>query len=245
MKFRQIDLPVDDPSGWTSWMARELGLPPHPVMPDAVVVGWSTLRFRYMPSADSAADAGGAGTAATGGAAAGGAAGPAGTAGAAEPEVKRGHHIAFAIPTGTVDDYAAAFGTDIVDRPGGPFAMRSVYLTGPENSVLELVEHEHRPADVGVPTGATGAAGAAGAGPQLLGVVEVGLGVPDVRAAGDALAAHYGDRLPHGFGDPDRRIIAAYGDIDGAVILTVDDRPWFPTEDTFPVTTRPRILVAA
>jgi hypothetical protein len=238
-------------------MARELGLPPHPVMPDAVVVGWSTLRFRYMPSADSAADAGDAGGAGDGGgAAAGGAAGPAGTAGAAEPEVKRGHHIAFAIPTGTVDDYAAAFGTDIVDRPGGPFAMRSVYLTGPENAVLELVEHEHRPADVSVSAGAggtggpgsaggTASAGGASAGPQLLGVAEVGLGVPDVRAAGDALAAHYGDRLPHGFGDPDRRIIAAYGDIDGAVILTADDRPWFPTEDTFPVTTRPRILVAA
>jgi hypothetical protein len=172
------------------------------------------------------------------------------------PEVKRGHHIAFAIPTGTVDDYAAAFGTDIVDRPGGPFAMRSVYLTGPENAVLELVEHEHRPADVDVSAGAggtggpgsaggTASAGGAAAGPQLLGVAEVGLGVPDVRAAGDALAAHYGDRLPHGFGDPDRRIIAAYGDIDGAVILTADDRPWFPTEDTFPVTTRPRILVAA
>jgi hypothetical protein len=239
MKFRQIDLPVDDPSGWTSWMARELGLPPHPVMPDAVVIGWSTLRFRYMPAADD--DGAGADGAVDG---------------AAGAEVKRGHHIAFAIPTGTVDDYAAAFGTDIVDRPGGPFAMRSVYLTGPENAVLELVEHEHRPADVGVSTGAggtggpgsaggTASAGGAAAGPQLLGVAEVGLGVPDVRAAGDALAAHYGDRLPHGFGDPDRRIIAAYGDIDGAVILTADDRPWFPTEDTFPVTTRPRILVEA
>lgn len=207
MKFRQIDLPVDDPSGWTAWMTRELDLPPHPVMPDAVAVGWSTLRFRYMPAPDEPGVAGTPGT----------------------PPTKRGHHLAFAVPTGTVDDYATSFGAEVVERPGGPFAMRSVYLTGPEDAVLELVEHEHRPVS--------------GEPPQLLGVAEVGLGVPDVRAAGDALTASYGDRLPHGFGDPDRHIIAAYGDIDGAVILTADDRPWFPTEDTFPVTTRPRILV--
>ena len=61
------------------------------------------------------------------------------------------------------------------------------------------------------------------------------------RASGEALAEHYGDRLPHGFGDPDRRIIAAYGDIDGSVVLSAADRPWFPTEDTFPVTDRPGI----
>lgn len=209
MRFRQIDLPVHDPSGWSAWMTRELDVPPHPVMPDAVTVGWSTLRFRYRPEADVTVRTG-----------------PDADSGTPQ---KRAHHLAFAVPTGTIDDYAREYGEDTVDRPDGPFAMRSVYLTGPEDAVIELVEHVHRPADGTDATDGTDAA-------QLLGVAEVGLGVPDVRASGEALAAHYGDRLPHGFGDPDRRIIAAYGDIDGAVVLSAADRPWFPTEDTFPVT---------
>lgn len=213
MRFRQIDLPVHDPSGWSAWMTRKLDVPPHPVMPDAVTVGWSTLSFRYLPQADVTVRTG-----------------PDADNGTPQ---KRAHHLAFAVPTGTIDDYATQFDTDTVDRPNGPFAMRSVYLTGPEDAVIELVEHEHRPAGdtpdtTGDPT-------------PLLGVVEVGLGVPDVRASGEALAEHYGDRLPHGFGDPDRRIIAAYGDIDGSVVLSAADRPWFPTEDTFPVTDRPGI----
>ena len=207
MKFLQIDLPVHDPSGWSAWMTRELDVPPHPVIPDAVTVGWSTLRFRYLPDADV----------------------PVRTAPDADTGTpqKRAHHLAFAVPTGTIGRYAAKFDTDIVDRPGGDFAMRSVYLTGPEDAVLELVEHEHRPAADGPP--------------ELLGVAEVGLGVSDVGASGEALAARYGDRLPHGFGDPDQRIIAAYGDIDGSIVLSAADRPWYPTEDTFPVTKRPQI----
>ena len=52
MRFRQIDLPVHDPSGWSAWMTRKLDEPPHPVMPDAITVGWSTLCFRYLPEAD-------------------------------------------------------------------------------------------------------------------------------------------------------------------------------------------------
>lgn len=195
-------------------MTRKLDVPPHPVMPDAVTVGWSTLRFRYRPEADVTVRTG-----------------PDADNGTPQ---KRAHHLAFAVPTGTIDDYAREYGEDTVDRPDGPFAMRSVYLTGPEDAVIELVEHVHRPADGTDATDGTDAA-------QLLGVAEVGLGVPDVRASGEALAAHYGDRLPHGFGDPDRRIIAAYGDIDGSVVLSAADRPWFPTEDTFPVTDRPGI----
>lgn len=194
-------------------MTRKLDVPPHPVMPDAVTVGWSTLSFRYLPRADVTVRTG-----------------PDADNGTPQ---KRAHHLAFAVPTGTIDDYATQFDTDTVDRPNGPFAMRSVYLTGPEDAVIELVEHEHRPAgDTPDTTGDPA---------PLLGVVEVGLGVPDVRASGEALAEHYGDRLPHGFGDPDRRIIAAYGDIDGSVVLSAADRPWFPTEDTFPVTDRPGI----
>ena len=210
MRFRQIDLPVHDPSGWSAWMTRKLDVPPHPVIPDAVTVGWSTLRFRYLPEADVTVRTG-----------------PDADTGTPQ---KRAHHLAFAVPTGTIDDYARQYGEDTVDRPDGPFAMRSVYITGPEDAVIELVEHEHRPA-----------AGDAAEPAQLLGIAEVGLGVPDVRASGEALAEHYGDRLPHGFGDPDRRIIAAYGDIDGAVVLSAADRPWFPTEDTFPVTDQPSI----
>jgi hypothetical protein len=194
-------------------MTRRLDVPPHPVMPDAVTVGWSTLSFRYLPEVDVTVRTG-----------------PDADNGTPQ---KRAHHLAFAVPTGTIDNYATQFDTDTVDRPDGPFAMRSVYLTGPEDAVIELIEHEHRPAgDTPDTTGDPA---------LLLGVVEVGLGVPDVRASGEALAEHYGDRLPHGFGDPDRRIFAAYGDIDGSVVLSAADRPWFPTEDTFPITDRPGI----
>ncbi|WP_420098416.1 hypothetical protein [Corynebacterium sp.] len=203
MKFLEITLPVHDPSRWVFWLSDRLGTPR--VDGTSVRVGWTTLRFTATSD-----DAPG-----------------------------RGHHLAFAIPTDTIDDAAGRVeaatgqplleddGTTVIDR-GGNWASRSIYFAGPENSVLELIEHTARPA-APAPTPSDGP-------PELLGVAEVGQGVADVAAAGDALAARFGTRLPHGFGDPARRVIAAYGDIDGAVVLARDDRPWYPTQDVLPAT---------
>jgi hypothetical protein len=201
MRFLEITLPVHDPSRWVSWMSGHLGTPP--VDEDGVTVGWTTVRFTAVPS-----------------------------------QAPRGHHLAFAIPTGSIRDAAGAVedrtglplladdGATVIDR-GGNWTSRSIYFVGPENSVLELIEHAGRPAPDSTP---------APDGPRLLGVAEIGQGVPDVAVAGDDLAERYGDALPHGFGDPGRRVIAAYGDIDGAVVLARDDRPWYPTSDILPVT---------
>lgn len=213
MKFHEITLPVHEPARWTSWFEttlRRLGAARTGDTGDTVQLGWTSLRF-----APGASDAG-----------------------------ERGHHLAFAIPTGTIGDAASSIvtttgrplleldddGTTVIER-GGNWASRSVYFTGPENSVLELIEHADRPA-LPFPQDAQDAQDA----PTLLGVAEIGRGVADVAAAGDDLAGRHDGRLPHGFGDPARRVIAAYGDIDGAVVLARDDRPWYPTCDVLPAT---------
>ncbi|WP_291478233.1 VOC family protein [Corynebacterium sp.] len=211
MKFLEITLPVQDPSRWVSWMSEHLETPP--AGDRAVTVGWTTLRFDVPPSPD--------------------------------PAAGRGHHLAFTVPTGTIGDAAgdveAATGRPLLDddgvtliERGGNWASRSVYFTGPENSVLELIEHTDRAAPE-TPSGKDG--------PVLLGVAEIGRGVPDVAEAGDDLAARYGEALPHGFGDPGRHVIAAYGDIDGAVVLARDDRPWYPTDDILPVTAGAQFVI--
>ncbi|MGP9721732.1 hypothetical protein [Corynebacterium sp. AOP40-4SA-5] len=213
MKFHEITLPVHEPARWTSWFEttlRRLGAArtgDTGDTGDTVQLGWTALRF---------------------------------AAGASDP-AERGHHLAFAIPTGTIGDAASSIvadtgrplleldddGTTVVER-GGNWASHSVYFAGPENSVFELIEHADRP----VPPAPQDAQDA----PTLLGVAEIGRGVTDVAAAGDDLAGRHDGRLPHGFGDPARRVIAAYGDIDGAVVLARDDRPWYPTSDVLPAT---------
>lgn len=196
MKFHEITLPVHDPARWASWFETTFGTTR---TGDTVQLGWTALHF---------------------------------AAGASDAD-ERGHHLAFAIPTGTIEDAARSTvtatghplldddGTTVIER-GGNWASRSTYFAGPENSVLELIEHADRPVAQDAPT--------------LLGVAEIGRGVTDVAASGDELAGCYGERLPHGFGDPARRVIAAYGDIDGAVVLARDDRPWYPTCDVLPAT---------
>lgn len=217
MKFRAIDLPVNDPDRWTTWMSSTLGLPS---AGHTVTLGWTQLSFVQ----DAAADR----------------------------DTSRGHHLAFAIPAGTVKDAGAwtvevtgtpllraedpdgGGTTSVIDR-GGNWPSRSIYFAGPENSVLELIEHTERP------TGGDSVESFPG---QFLGVAEVGLGVADVAVASSEIEEN--DDLPYGFGDPGRRVIAAFGDIDGAVILARDDRPWFPTDSghtdsVLPVTSPPTI----
>lgn len=212
MKLRTITLPVTDPEAWAAWTARVFSAPPSEEADASVQLGWSVLTFVPSDTADG-------------------------------EDAARGHHLAFAVPVGTVDEAADRIeevtgtplltddGARVIDR-GGNWESRSTYFAGPENSVLEFIEHAGRTEPE------------PGVGPfRILGVAEVGLGVPDVAAAGDGLASRVNGRLPHGFGDPDRRVIAAYGDIDGAVVLALDDRPWYPTDDVLPVTTAPGIVL--
>lgn len=226
MKLRHITLPVTDPETWAAWMSRTLGTPPSEQADTSVQVGWSVLTFTAAASPETDPDTGTA---------------------------DWGHHLAFTIPVGTVDNAAdlveeitgtpplADDGDRIIDR-GGSWESRSAYFTGPENSVLEFIEHADRPDTDGTdPAGPPGPTGSATGPFNLLGVAEVGLGVPDVAAAGDRILTDYDGSLPHGFGDPDRRIIAAYGDIDGAIVLARDDRPWYPTDHVLPATSPPEI----
>lgn len=244
MRFQRIDLPVHNPDHWADWFATALGLtrlsgspdaPDVPDVPDApvatdascgVALGWTELRFVQdaHPEPGSARNTG--------------------------ESAARGHHLAFAVPTGTIEDAAAWIiavtgerlmdddGTTLIDR-GGSWASRSIYFRGPEHSILELIEHADRPAPA--PDSTPGVL--RDSGPDLLlGVAEIGIGTPDV--AGTAADLENSDRaadLPFGFGDPAHKVIAAYGDSDGAFILAAADRPWYPTQDVLPVTSRPTV----
>ncbi|HIW92338.1 MAG TPA: VOC family protein [Candidatus Corynebacterium avicola] len=221
MRFLQIELPVSDPDVWADWFATTLGLRR---IQDAanetagVTLGWSQLRFVQDAATD--AETGETDTA------------------------DRAHHLAFAIPTGSIERATSWIeevtgeplmdddGTTLIDR-GGSWASRSIYFHGPEGSILELIEHADRPAPDSPPE----------IGPDLLlGVAEIGIGTPDVAEA--AAAIETSDRaadLPFGFGDPAHKVIAAYGDSDGAFILAAADRPWYPTQDVLPVTSRPTV----
>lgn len=229
MRFLQIALPVQEPHAWAAWFTTTLGLSRRDDRGDevapSVALGWSELRFVQ----DDNTDAGDSGT-----------------------TTHRGHHLAFAVPTSTIEDAAAWIiavtgerlmddnGTTLIDR-GGSWASRSIYFRGPENSILELIEHADRPAPEPAPDTASDALPQPGP-DLLLGVAEIGVGVPSVAdAAAEIENSERADDLPFGFGDPAHKVIAAYGDSDGAFILAADDRPWYPTRDVLPVTARPTV----
>ena len=265
MRFQRIDLPVHNPDHWADWFATTLGLtrlsgspdaPDVPDVPDApdapvatdascgVALGWTELRFVQdaHPEPCSARNTGETNDTSD--------TSDAGDADGTGESAARGHHLAFAVPTGTIEDAAAWIiavtgerlmdddGTTLIDR-GGSWASRSIYFRGPEHSILELIEHADRPAPA--PDSTPGVL--RDSGPDLLlGVAEIGIGTPDV--AGTAADLENSDRaadLPFGFGDPAHKVIAAYGDSDGAFILAAADRPWYPTQDVLPVTSRPTV----
>ncbi|MBO9051501.1 VOC family protein [Curtobacterium flaccumfaciens] len=144
------------------------------------------------------------------------------------PEMTRALHLAITIPTGTFDAAKAwiaglttVLGTDDQDEFEGPpnWNSRSVYFEGPDQQLLELIERRDLPVDVGENTAV-----------PLVSVSEVGVRVPDVLGAVEALRR--AGLEP--YANPPGESFSAVGDVDGLVILVSPDRRWFPTGDRSP-----------
>lgn len=139
------------------------------------------------------------------------------------------HHLAFTIPTGSfaaakswIAGVATVLGADDSDEFEGPpnWNSRSVYFEGPDRQLLELIERR----DLS-PTGAADSA-------RLVSVSEVGLAVPDVFGAVDALRNHGLEA----YANPPGPDFAPVGDVHGLLILVSPGRKWFPTLDRAPST---------
>lgn len=144
------------------------------------------------------------------------------------PEMTGALHLAMTIPTGTFDAAKAwiaglttVLGTDDQDEFEGPpnWNSRSVYFEGPDQQLLELIERRDLPVDVGENTAV-----------PLVSVSEVGVPVPDVLGAVEALRR--AGLEP--YANPPGEWFSAVGDVDGLVILVSPDRRWFPTGDRSP-----------
>lgn len=144
------------------------------------------------------------------------------------PEMTGALHLAITIPTGTFDAAKAwiaglttVLGTDDQDEFEGPpnWNSRSVYFEGPDQQLLELIERRDLPGDVGENTAV-----------PLVSVSEVGVPVPDVLGAVEALRRAGLEPYANAPGES----FAAVGDVDGLVILVSPDRRWFPTGDRSP-----------
>ncbi|MDQ0540241.1 catechol-2,3-dioxygenase [Curtobacterium flaccumfaciens] len=144
------------------------------------------------------------------------------------PEMTGALHLAITIPTGTFDAAKAwiaglttVLGADDQDEFEGPpnWNSRSVYFEGPDEQLLELIERRDLPADADENTVV-----------PLVSISEVGVPVPDVLGAVDALRR--AGLEP--YANPPGESFAAVGDVDGLVILVSPDRRWFPTGDRSP-----------
>ncbi|WP_426725757.1 VOC family protein [Curtobacterium flaccumfaciens] len=157
------------------------------------------------------------------------------------PEMTGALHLAITIPTGTFDAAKAwiaglttVLGTDDQDEFEGPpnWNSRSVYFEGPDQQLLELIERrdlESGARRAGDGSG-TGTGTGTGAVVPLVSVSEVGVPVPDVLGAVEALRR--AGLEP--YANPPGESFAAVGDVDGLVILVSPDRRWFPTGDRSP-----------
>jgi catechol 2,3-dioxygenase-like lactoylglutathione lyase family enzyme len=136
------------------------------------------------------------------------------------------NHLAFTIPANRFADAKAWLSRRVPlltkdgadEFPlGGTWNSESVYFPGPDGSILELIARHSLDNATSHPF----------TGRDLLSVSEIGLGVPDVPTAVDALEARFG--LPR-FGDGGDQF-SPVGDHDGLLILVAQDRPWFPSAD--------------
>jgi len=155
------------------------------------------------------------------------------------PEMTGALHLAITIPTGAFDAAKAwiaglttVLGTDDQDEFEGPpnWNSRSVYFEGPDQQLLELIER--RDLESGARRAGDGSGTGTGTGTvvPLVSVSEVGIPVPDVLGAVEALRR--AGLEP--YANPPGESFAAVGDVDGLVILVSPDRRWFPTGDRSP-----------
>ncbi|PYY46749.1 hypothetical protein DEJ03_06450 [Curtobacterium sp. MCLR17_043] len=153
------------------------------------------------------------------------------------PEMTGALHLAITIPTGAFDAAKAwiaglttVLGTDDQDEFEGPpnWNSRSVYFEGPDQQLLELIER--RDLESGARRAGDGSGTGTGTDVPLVSVSEVGIPVPDVLGAVEALRR--AGLEP--YANPPGESFAAVGDVDGLVILVSPDRRWFPTGDRSP-----------
>jgi catechol 2,3-dioxygenase-like lactoylglutathione lyase family enzyme len=192
MRLTRIVLPVSDVAGLAAFYGDVLGLPVESSDAAAAVqVGTTRLELR------------------------------------ASAPLSGAHHLAFTIPVHTLtaarawlERRAQLLTRGDQDEFEGPPAWnsRSVYFSGPDGSVLELIER--RDLDVY----ASGPFSSA----DLLCVSEVGVAVQDVRALAAKLAREAEVRP---YGSPAAEDFAAVGDVHGLLILVSPGRLWLPTND--------------
>ena len=197
MRITHVDLAVVDLDGAADFYGRVLGLPVQQAVGRAeVTIGASTLRLAQL------APGGDAGT----------------------------HHLAFTVAAHRFVEAKAwiaartrvlSSGDDDEFEWSSLWNSRSVYVEGGDGGVLELIARrdlDHEDAESTGPSPAFSAS-------ELLGIGEVGIAVPDVARAVEAITAT--GITP--YGAPGERF-AAMGDTAGVVILVREGRPWFPTE---------------
>lgn len=140
------------------------------------------------------------------------------------------HHLAFTIAGDrfSVAKRWLAERVPVLTRDGAdefalpePWSSTSVYFSGPDGVLLELIARHSRPASghIGVFTSA-----------ELLCNSEVGLAVDDVGATVDTLCDTFGIPV-FSAGGPD---FVAVGDHEGLLIVVHDHRIWFPTTTATP-----------
>lgn len=137
------------------------------------------------------------------------------------------HHLAFDVPEDRMADARRWLGprTPLLGRDGmdqfdgpGDWNSSSVYFTGPDGTVLELIARHGVPAAPGHGFGSV----------DISSVSEVGIAVPGVAGAARVLTSALGEPA-FGPGSADFRPV---GDVHGLLIVVSVQRVWFPTPDT-------------
>ena len=134
------------------------------------------------------------------------------------------HHLAFDIPPAGFEAHRAwletklpllssADGTTEFEGPPG-WNSRSVYFSGPDQMVLELIARRERPRP-------------AARVPELISISEVGVAVTDPIATANEVQADTGAGV---LGSSSPQFVPV-GDHDGLLILVKDGRAWLPKFD--------------
>jgi catechol 2,3-dioxygenase-like lactoylglutathione lyase family enzyme len=134
------------------------------------------------------------------------------------------HHLAFDIPPAGFEAHrawleaklpllASADGTTEFEGPPG-WNSRSIYFSGPDQMVLELIARRERPR----PSTRV---------PELISISEVGIAVADPLDTAQAVQAETGTGVL-GIASPE---FVPVGDHDGLLILVRDGRAWLPRFD--------------
>lgn len=146
------------------------------------------------------------------------------------PAYRGAHHIAFTIPAGSLATAKSWLASRVTLQTDGQWhdefgclpnwQARSIYFTGPDDAVLELIERNVLDNRIDHPFGVD----------DIRHISEVGFGVPDVLEAQRLMHDKLG-LLP--FGEPSPGF-GPVGDHDGLFILVPEDVTWRPEHRVAP-----------